>query len=247
MQICCLIMVPAWLAMGIYLTLKHVVKVFGPQYSYLKPKYYTWLFIGGDSVSLSLQAAGGGLSGGANGNTNQLNLESNIAIAGIIIQVITLAICAALAGLFFLRRHLAQRNGVSETEGTPIIPQLQTTRFKLFAAAVVIAFLAIFTRCVYRIAEMMEGWGNSLMQDQAEFIALDSVMCAVAAIALTVFHPGYCFPQMAQPISFGQRRLLNTVEDTGPADSASPVSSSFSSEIDLEKSNNTRPGESYFR
>ena len=248
MQICCLIMGPAWLAMGIYLTLKHVVKVFGPQYSYLKPKYYTWLFIGGDCVSLSLQAAGGGLSGGANGNTNQLNLGSNIAIAGIIMQVVTLAIFAALAGLFFLRRHLARRNSVLEKEGTPSIPQLQTIRFKLFAGAVIIAFLAIFTRCVYRIAEMMGGWGNPLMQDQAEFIALDSVMCSVAAVALTVFHPGYCFPQMAQPISFGKKRLLNTFEDSGPADSASRVStSSSSSEVDLEKLRIATPGESCFR
>lgn len=41
MQICCLIMGPAWLAIGIYLTLKHVVRAYGTQYSYLQPKYYT--------------------------------------------------------------------------------------------------------------------------------------------------------------------------------------------------------------
>lgn len=247
MQICCLIMGPAWLAMGIYLTLKHVVKAFGPQYSYLKPKYYTWLFIGGDCVSLSLQAAGGGLSGGANGNASQLSLGSNIAIAGIIMQVVTLAIFAALAGIFFLRRHLARRNGVLEKAGTPINPQPQTIRFKLFAGAVVIAFLTIFTRCVYRVAEMMGGWGNPLMQDQTEFIALDSVMCSVAAVALTLFHPGYCFPQMAQSISFGQRMLLTTLEDDRPADSASSSSPAYASEVDLEKADTKKPSELYFR
>ena len=236
MQICCLIMGPAWLAMGIYLTLKHVVKAFGPQYSYLRPKYYTWLFIGGDCVSLSLQAAGGGLSAGANGNSAQLSLGSNIAIAGIIMQVVTLAIFAALAGLFFLRRHLALRKGVPEK----VDPQLQTARFKLFAGAVVLAFLTIFTRCVYRIAEMMGGWGNPLMQDQSEFIALDSVMCAVAAIALTLFHPGLCFSQMAQSVSFGQRKLLTTLNEDRPADSASSASSS---EFDLEKADMAKPGE----
>ena len=243
MQICCLIMGPAWLAMGVYLTLKHVVKAFGPQYSYLKPKYYTWLFIGGDCVSLSLQAAGGGLSAGAIGNLSQLSLGSNIAIAGIIMQVVTLVIFAALAGLFLLRRYLARRNGVPEKEETLVNPQLQTIRFKLFVGAVVIAFLTIFTRCVYRIAEMMGGWGNPLMQDQAEFIALDSVMCSLAALALTIFHPGFCFPQMAQPISFGRRKLLTTLEDNRPAHSAS----SASSEVDLEKADIAKPGEVYFR
>lgn len=243
MQICCLIMGPAWLAMGIYLTLKHVVKAFGPQYSYLKPKYYTWLFIGGDCVSLSLQAAGGGLSAGANGNSNQLSIGSNIAIAGIIMQVVTLAIFAVLAGLFFFRRHLAQRKGAPEKGETPANPQLQTMRFKLFGGAVILAFLTIFTRCIYRIAEMMGGWGNPLMQDQAEFIALDSVMCSVAAVALTLFHPGYCFPQMAQPISFGQRKLLTTLEDNRPAS----FGSSASSEVDLEKAGIAKPGELYFQ
>lgn len=238
---------PAWLAMGIYLTLKHVVKAFGSQYSYLRPQYYTWLFIGGDCVSLSLQAAGGGLSAGANGNSSQLSLGSNIAIAGIIMQVVTLAIFAVLAGLFFLRRHLALRNTIpgKEDEETSVTPQLlQTLRFKLFAGAVVIAFLTIFTRCVYRIAEMMGGWGNPLMQDENEFIALDSVMCAIAAIALTLFHPGFCFPQMAQPVGFGRRKLLSTLDEGRSADSASSASSD---ELDIEKSDIAKPGGLCFR
>ena len=245
MQICCLIMGPAWLAMGVYLTLKHVVKAYGSQYSYLKPKYYTWLFIGGDCVSLSLQAAGGGLSAGAEGDDSQLELGSNIAIAGIIMQVVTLAIFAALAGLFFLRRHLALRNRASGKEEATTNPQLQSVRFKLFAGAIIIAFLTTFIRCVYRIAEMMGGWGNPLMQNEAEFIALDSVMCSIAALAMTLFHPGFCFPQMAQPINFGRRQLLTTLEDGKPESSAS--TDSFSSEGDLEKATIAKPGDLYFR
>ena len=229
---------PAWLAMGVYLTLKHVVKAFGPQHSYLKPKYYTWLFIGGDCVSLSLQAAGGGLSAGAEGNASQLNLGSNIAIAGIIMQVVTLAIFAALAGVFFLRRAASDQD---KTQANHL--QLQSTRFKLFACAIVLAFLTIFARCVYRIAEMMGGWGNPLMQDEAEFIALDSVMCSVAATAMTVFHPGFCFPQMAQPITFGRRKLLSSLENNG----TSASTASFSSRDDLEKAAVAEPGELYFR
>lgn len=239
---------PAWLAMGVYLTLKHVVKAFGPQYSYLRPKYYTWVFIGGDCISLSLQAVGGGLSAGADNDFSQLNLGSNIAIAGIIMQVVTLAIFAALTGLFFLRRHLALRGGASDKDDAPANPQLQSMRFKLFAGAVVIAFLTIFARCVYRIAEMMGGWGNPLMQDEAEFIALDSVMCAVAAVAMTVFHPGVCFPQMAQPISFGRKKLLATREDSKPASaSSSATPAPISSEDDLEKAAIANPADLYFR
>ena len=185
------------------------------------------------------------MSAGAEGDSSQLQLGSNIAIAGIIMQVVTLAIFAALAGLFFLRRHLALRNRASDKEEAATNPQLKSMRFKLFAGAIVIAFLTIFTRCVYRIAEMMGGWGNPLMEDEAEFIALDSVMCSVAALAMTLFHPGFCFPQMAQPISFGRRKLLTTLGDGKPASSASTAS--FSSEGDLEKATVAKPGVLYSR
>jgi hypothetical protein len=43
---------------------------------------------------------------------------------------------------------------------------------------------------------MSGGWRNSLMQNQTDFIALDGCMVLAASIALTLFHPGYCFPQM---------------------------------------------------
>lgn len=167
-QICCLIMGPAFLAAGIYLTLKHLVKAFGREYSYIRPKYYTWIFIGCDIFSLTLQAAGGGLASSSNGNLSQLNLGNNFAISGIVFQVVTLVIFAVLAGAYFVRRHL--RKDASQ----PLPPQLQTLRFRLFCGAVVVAFLAILTRCVYRIAEMAGGWGNPLMQDQGDFIAMDS-------------------------------------------------------------------------
>ena len=71
-------------------------------------------------------------------------------------------------------------------------------------------------------------------------------MCSIAALALTVFHPGYCFPQMAQPISFGRRKLLTTLEDDRPAHPTSSASS-VSSEGDLEKADIAKPGELYFR
>lgn len=167
-QICCLIMGPAWVTAGIYLTLKHLVKAFGRQYSYLRPKYYTWLFIGCDVFSLTLQAAGGGLASGANGNPSQLNLGNHFAISGIIFQVVTLVVFGALAGVYFVRRLLHQ-DASKVTE-----PQLQTLNFRLFCGAIVVAFMAILTRCIYRIAEMSGGWGNPLMQNQREFIALDS-------------------------------------------------------------------------
>lgn len=239
---------PAWLAMGVYLTLKHVVKAYGPQYSYLRPKYYTWLFIGGDCISLSLQATGGGLASSASGKPSELTVGDNVAITGIIGQVVTLAIFAALAAVFFTRRYLALRNApATENISVAETQPPQGLRFKLFLGAVTIAFLTIFTRCIYRIAEMMGGWGNPLMQRQGEFIALDSVMCGTAALVLTVFHPGYCFPQMAQPINFGRGRTLKTLKSQGAAKQIVESDSSSESDRDVEKLGNHVGEGLYFR
>ncbi|KAL9131459.1 MAG: hypothetical protein Q9217_000607 [Psora testacea] len=207
MQVCCLIMGPAWLAIGIYLTLKHIVKAYGPQYSYIRPKYYTWLFIISDFGSLSLQAAGGGLASGAENKPDQMTLGNNLAIAGIVLQVVTLAVFAGLGGLYFSRRYKHQK-----IEPQPTDPQLQTKAFKFFLGALAIAFTTMFIRCVYRIPELSGGWSSELMMDEGLFIALDNVMVLTTMIELTVFHPGWCFPAMARPIMIGKRQILGVRE-----------------------------------
>ena len=211
MQVCCLIMGPAWLAVGIYLTLKHIVKAYGAQYSYLPPKYYTWLFIAFDVISLSLQAAGGGLASGAEGKPDQMTLGNNLAISGIVMQVVTLIIFGGLAAIYFVRRHRHQMAEFGQR--TPTDPALQTKRFKGFLIALAIAFVTIFIRCTYRIPELSGGWSGPLMKDEGLFIALDNVMVLITMIALTVCHPGWCFPQMARPIISRKKKVSETIEE----------------------------------
>jgi hypothetical protein len=38
-----------------------------------------------------------------------------------------------------------------------------------------VAFVTVFIRSVYRIPEMVGGWGNPLMQNQTEFLILDGM------------------------------------------------------------------------
>jgi hypothetical protein len=74
--------------------------------------------------------------------------------------------------------------------------------FRLFVAAVAIAFTTTLIRCVYRMPEMAglspddRGWGNELMRKEVEFLLLDGMMIGIACVCLTVFHPGYFFPPM---------------------------------------------------
>ena len=169
-QICCLTIAPAFITAGIYLALKHIVICFGEQHSYLKPKYYTWLFISCDILSLILQGAGGGIAATSNDNPSMQATGNDLMMAGISFQVVTLFAFGALASLYCFRLLRSK---------TPLSPSAESVKrsigFQLFAGGFLFAFLTIFIRCVYRIAEMAGGWRNPIMQSEIDFIVLDSV------------------------------------------------------------------------
>lgn len=92
------IFAPAFLAAGIYLTLKHIVIQFGAEWSRLKPNWYTYIFIAADISSLVLQSAGGALAATADPGESLLDIGTDIMIAGIIWQVVGKSLLASLQG-----------------------------------------------------------------------------------------------------------------------------------------------------
>lgn len=207
-QICCLIIAPAFIAAGVYLMLKHVVLEFGPQYSILRPRLYTWIFIFCDILSLVLQGAGGGIAATATHGSSLLTTGNNMMLAGIVWQVITLLVFGMLVTLYSARVF-----GHRQSLPGSAYQLWSTLRFKLFASAVALAFITIFVRCVYRIAEMANGWSSAIMQNEADFIAMDSAMIMIATVALTIFHPGYSFPEMQMHNTVGKSETeMKTVD-----------------------------------
>jgi magnesium-transporting ATPase (P-type) len=79
---------------------------------------------------------------------------------------------------------------------------LLVTRFKRFVTALIIAYVLVFIRCIYRCIEMASGWGSEIMQDEPSFLILDGAMVALAVIILTVFQPGFWFAPMMRKKSF---------------------------------------------
>lgn len=189
-QICCLIIAPAFLAAGVYLTLKYLVLTIGRDYSRIRAKFYTWIFVLCDLLSLVLQGAGGGIAATASTNSTQ-NIGNDLMMAGIVWQVITLLAFATLVVDYCYRAYTRRATFTQAT-----VNLLSSKKFQMFAGAIFFAFLTIFTRCVFRIAEMANGWANPIMQDETDFIVLDGVMCSIAALCLTIFHPGIFFKPM---------------------------------------------------
>jgi hypothetical protein len=90
MQICCLIIAPAFISAAIYLTLKHIVYSFGESWSRLRPTWYTWIFIGCDLISLVLQGAGGGIAATADFGSELQDVGTDLMLAGVVWQVVCL-------------------------------------------------------------------------------------------------------------------------------------------------------------
>ena len=220
-QICCLIIAPAFLAAGIYLTLKHIVLEVGSEFSRIPAKWYTWIFISCDLLSLILQGAGGGTAATADPGSSMQSTGNNLMMAGIVWQVFTLLVFGGLVADYYLR---AKKNSVQYSASA--ITLTNSGKFQLFVGGLGLAYITIFTRCVFRIGEMAGGWSNSIMQDETDFIVLDGVMITIATLCLTVFHPGWMFPPMQQHGSNGpmgefkgadQEKVVGT--DTPPSGS----------------------------
>ncbi|KAL2402415.1 Efflux pump himE [Exophiala dermatitidis] len=192
-QICCLIIAPAFNSAAIYLTLKHVTLCFGPEFSLLKPRFYTYIFIFADLVSLVLQAIGGALASTAD-TQDQQDLGDNLMMAGISWQVVSLFFFALSVAFYISRRWRALARHPLSAEASAT---LRDTKFRLFALGVFTAWITIFIRCVYRIIEMAGGWRNSIMRNETDFIVLEGVMLVLATFMQTFFHPGYCFPRLS--------------------------------------------------
>jgi hypothetical protein len=95
---------------------------------------------------------------------------NDVLMVGLIFQVVTLAVFGAMVvDVFFRIRRFPGRFN----ESTENFRNL--AHFKRFLIAFGVAYITIFIRCVYRVAEMAGGWKNPIMQNQAGFIALDTV------------------------------------------------------------------------
>jgi hypothetical protein len=167
-----------------------MVRSIGPQFSPIKPILYPWIFISADIFSLVLQAIGGGVASSASTPAGA-DVGGHIMLAGIVFQVFTFTFLYVIIGLFILK---LVRNKDTLTPDAASV--LGGRDFKIFAVGMLVASLAIYVRCVYRIAELAGGWANEIMRDEVGYIVLDGVMCCIAIIPLTVCHPAFFFKPM---------------------------------------------------
>ncbi|KAF2104502.1 parasitic phase-specific protein PSP-1 [Rhizodiscina lignyota] len=222
MQIVCLTIAPAFLAAGLYLCLSRIVITFGPSNSRLKPLWYPRIFIPCDVVSLLLQAAGGGWASAATHSGKDPSKGNNIMIAGLAFQVGTLFVFICLSADFALKTLRRVKELGKEGALDPTHARLRESwAFKGFLIALAFCTLCIFTRSVYRVAELSEGWNGHLIETQKYFIGLEGAIVGAGVLSLNIFHPGLCFREgYTERRGFGFGKSKNTTEPITEAEKA---------------------------
>ncbi|KAJ6789188.1 hypothetical protein PWT90_05909 [Aphanocladium album] len=196
LQISTIILGPTFICISIYLTVKHVALALNPSVSRIPANWYPLIFLPADVSCIVIQAIGGGIAAAASNTKPELQKSGNRAIiAGVVLQVLVLGAFGAMGTDYLVRVSRFMR--LPEAQDTDGIKVWHDGRFRTFTAAVSVAYLAIFIRCIYRIAGMAGGWGNHIMQDEPSFLILDGTPILVATAALTIVHPGIFFPQMS--------------------------------------------------
>jgi RTA1 like protein len=117
-------------------------------------------------------------------------------LAGLAFQVFTLVIFIGFSTDFALKTLLRVRSMGREGALDQTHAKLRNSfKFKGFLAALTFATLCIFTRSVYRVAELSEGWQGHLIKTQKYFIGLEGAIVAAGVLSLNAFHPAFCFAE----------------------------------------------------
>jgi hypothetical protein len=195
------------------LCLGRVIVAIGAENSRLKPKMYTYVFVSCDVLALILQGTGGGMAATAKDSKGSKR-GVDIMIAGLISQVVTMVAFLALWGDFVLRTRRARLSGSLSRTQPPLYDQLRAYKtFALFQWALFTATILIFVRCVYRVAELWDGFGGHLANDEVTFMIFEGPMIIIAVTAITAFHPGRVFGDLWVPAGKGVRSMGKLSDD----------------------------------
>lgn len=194
LQIVCLTLAPAFIMAGVYCLLAKFVVIYGESYSRVAPLVYTLVFVACDLVSIVIQAVGGGISATALYDNESTDDGTHIMVAGMAFQVFTMSCFFIMTTDFLWRVHKGVRNPNvvdSRANDPEIIAIRESPKMKYFVIATYVAFGFVFTRSVYRVVELAEGWYGNLLQHEAYLLVLDGLMMLIAITILTVFYPGF--------------------------------------------------------
>ncbi|RMZ71212.1 rta1 domain-containing [Pyrenophora seminiperda CCB06] len=175
---------PLWFAATIYMLLgRTVILAGGEEVSFIKPKFFTWGFVGADIATLVIQGLGSSIMG-----TMKLELAiagEKIVIAGLALQVATFVVFLG-AALDFQGRMRGKPRATAASAAVPgePLPVWLKTLYILYSVSALILF-----RCTFRLIEYSMGNAAYLIAHEWTLYCFDTVPMVLVLVLLAVLRP----------------------------------------------------------
>jgi len=191
MQISATIISPTFILAAHFMILGKLVRLLGPQYSRLRPRTYTVVFVSCDLAALIIQAIGAAQASNGTDKWDQKKTDrgGNIMLGSIVLQMLAITAYTILA-FEFVFRLLAKKpfnrprkpttHRFSEFNGSQKLAVVELTLCSVF----------LLIRSAYRTAELASGWNGRVIATEWLFIAFDGSMIAGVMISMNIFHVG---------------------------------------------------------
>jgi len=209
MNICSLIISPSFMTAAMFIIFGRIINLVGPEYSIVRPKIYSIIFILADLAALVVQAIGGAKAAGAVTDT-EARSGANIMVAGIIIQMAAVALYTIIAIEYLWRVHrrqphrapVAQQPTELATDVEKSAPASSLSlglrgidgNVKQMLIGLGIATFFLFIRSIFRTIELLGGWNGKVYSNETLFNVLDGMPIAAAMFTLLIFNPGRLIP-----------------------------------------------------
>ncbi|KAK7423099.1 hypothetical protein QQX98_001175 [Neonectria punicea] len=194
---------PTFISASIFIILPHVLGIYGEPVSPFKPLVAGLAFCSLIAVALAVELVGIIFVAYESASISRSS-GVKITAAGLGIQAAMLLACSGLHFWFTL--------GLS-TQRSSIDPRhshvYTSPRFKRLLMGMEVASALLIVYSVYRIVEFAGGVPGTLFQNQTAFMILGGAIPLLAAIMLTVLHPGIAFGDAwsaTSPAKFKGRR-----------------------------------------
>lgn len=248
-QFICLTISPAFIMAGIYYMLGRMLIFHGNRFSLLKPRWFSYIFVACDILSIVIQAIGGGMAGVALQNKESTQTGTHVMVAGIGFQVFSMTLFYTLLSQFVFRSYFHNTDQVSfsvrnlfalllntkkgqqlrrhlEPNYASVYQEVRARRlFPYVLISLFVGTLFIYIRCVYRVVELSEGWTGFLITHQAFLMTLDALQVCFTCTLMMFFHPNFVWGKRKIILLLDRLSANNNIEkiNTGNIDESGSI------------------------
>ncbi|KFA74439.1 hypothetical protein S40288_08915 [Stachybotrys chartarum IBT 40288] len=174
---------PAFFAASIYMLLGRLICYLEAQdYSLIRTRWLTKLFLLGDILSIFGQGGGGGLLAASDSQSTQ-DLGNTVILLGLGVQVAFFSGFMIVTGLFHLR---IAKNPTVKARST-------TSPWNTLILVLYLVSVLIMVRSVFRMIEYAQGNNGALMRREVYVYVLDALLMLIVTVLFSVWHPSTLF------------------------------------------------------